>query len=326
MQSFRTIISLKKQPITIHHQTPVMLIGSCFANNIGNKLEDYKFRVQTNPFGVVYNPTSIYNSLNILLDKKTFTSKDLCFYNNKWISIYHYTNFSDENQDKCIKNINECLEKSYGFLRSCRFLFITFGTAMVYEYIKTGQIVSNCHKIPPKEFNQKLLTIEEIVNDYCIILNKLITEIPELQVIFTVSPVRHWKDGATCNQLSKSILNVSIHQLINKFPLNASYFPAYEIVMDDLRDYRYYNSDMLHLNQVAIDYIWEIFLQAYFEPETIKLNHQLDKIISAYHHKPVNPESKEYRQFAESILNYISELTIQYPFLDFSKEINYFSH
>ncbi|GAI96735.1 unnamed protein product, partial [marine sediment metagenome] len=230
-----------------------MFIGSCFTESIGGKLNDYKFPVDINPFGIIYNPSSVGKSLELLIGEKEFTIDDLFFYNGKWLSFFHHSSFSDKDPELCLSRINAKITESREFLKKAGFLFITFGTAWVFEWKESGETVSNCHKISALKFNHKLLAVEDILENYKTLIHKLLRFNPQLKIIFTVSPIRHWKDGAEGNQVSKAILLLSAHQLLKKFQ-SVSYFPAYEIIMDDLRDYRFYSDDMIHLNSVAIDY------------------------------------------------------------------------
>lgn len=323
MKLYRTIIETKESQNKISYHTPVLFMGSCFTENIGNKMQELKFPVLVNPFGVLYNPVSVRQSLEILLDKRDFEEKDLDFFNEQWYSFYHDTEFSNPDQKKCLDNINGKLNQARELFKNAKYLIVTFGTAWVYEYIKTEKIVSNCHKIPAKEFTRYKLGVEDIFVQWAKLLNRIEDFNPDLKVIFTVSPVRHWKDGAIQNQLSKSTLILAIHQIMKIFE-NVEYFPAFEIMMDDLRDYRFYADDMMHPSKVAIDYIWDHFASTFFEKETAIIFKEVYKIIQAKNHKPLNPNTNEYKKFKTSQINKIKELLENYPFLDFNSELNYF--
>lgn len=324
MSKFRTEIKPKSSENKITYDSKVLLVGSCFSDNIGEKLANYKFKVLNNPFGVLYNPYSIYNSLNILLNNTIFDLNNLHFYNGKWSSFNHHTTFSNSNKTICLENINKALKKSSTFLKKADFLFITFGTARIYTYKKTGQIVSNCHKIPAKQFDHTLLTVDKIVELYNDILTALFNNFPKINIVFTISPIRHWKDGAFGNQLSKSVLFLAINELLKSFD-NISYFPAYEIVMDDLRDYRFYEENMLHPNQTAVNYIWEHFVNSYIDKNCSIIFPDILKIANAFHHKPSETSSQEFVKFAIKITQLIDVLYKKYPYLDFTKEKNYFN-
>ncbi len=321
---FRTRVEIPSSKIKIDHTSGILLIGSCFADNIGSRLKELKFRAGHNPFGVLYNPVSVKDNLGLLMERKTFSESDLYRVNDRWISFSHYTHFSDPDQTVCLQKINDSIISASELLADARFLFITFGTARVYEFIKTGKIVANCHKIPAREFKRFLLNPEDIVREYDMLLPALRTYNPDLQIVFTVSPIRHWKDGATGNQLSKSILLVAIHQLVEKYEFT-HYFPAYEIFMDELRDYRFYAGDMLHPSDAALDYIWEKFTETFISDESVKLMRAIEKIIKAKAHRPVNASSIEHARFREKVREQIDEVLRIYPSLDFAEELAIFS-
>lgn len=316
---FRTEVEVEPSKYKINHKTPVMFLGSCFADNIGAMLVEKKFPVCINPFGVIYNPMSVKQSLDILLNKKKFQKDDLYQFNNRWISFYHHSRFSSPDLNKTLEKINSGIEKGADLLKMTNFLFITFGTAWVYEWKETGKVVSNCHKIPAREFNRRMLKPEEILEAWGEIIEKLKTQLPGLKIIFTVSPVRHWKDGAEGNMVSKSVLLYAIHLLRKKFP-DTDYFPSYEIMMDDLRDYRFYSEDMLHLNTTAVNYIWKKFDQRFFDDETRNILKKVDEINRAVAHKPFRPGSEDHLAFVEKTLQKIRQVESTFPSMDFSKE------
>jgi hypothetical protein len=299
-------------------------MGSCFADNIGSRLKNLKFVVEHNPFGVLYNPVSVKIDIELLAERKIFTESDLYWHNDRWISFNHYTLFSHPDNTTCLQKINDSAIPASELLAKARFLFITFGTSWVYEFSKTGQVVANCHKIPAGEFRRFLLSPEDIIRSYDELLAKLKAYNPDLNIVFTVSPIRHWKDGAAGNQLSKSILLVAIHNLVNRHH-NTSYFPAYEIFMDELRDYRFYARDMIHPSDAAQDYIWEKFTGTFISPESIDIMKEIEEILKARNHRPVNPDSAEFLQFRKRIREKIDALVKKYPALDLSGEIAYFS-
>ncbi|HJX72468.1 MAG TPA: GSCFA domain-containing protein [Bacteroidales bacterium] len=321
---FRTKVEIAASEVKMDHTAGILLIGSCFADNVGARLKSLKFRVEHNPFGVLYNPVSVKIDLELLTDRKIFTESDLHWFDNRWISFNHYTHFSDPDKTTCLQRINDSVVSASELLADARFLFITFGTSWVYEFRKTSQIVANCHKIPAGEFRRFLLNVEDIVQTYDMLMAKLKAFNPDLNIVFTVSPIRHWKDGATGNQLSKSILLVAIHHLVNKHH-NASYFPAYEIFMDELRDYRFYAKDMIHPSEAALDYVWEKFTNTFISAESIDIMKEIEEIIKAKNHRPVNPDSAEFLQFRKKIRERIYALVQKFPALNLSEEIAYFS-
>lgn len=302
---------------------PVLFMGSCFTENIGDRMEELKFPTTVNPFGVLYNPSSVRSGLEVLLDNRDFNENDLHFYNDQWLSFYHDTEFSDADKEKCLDKINSSVNAARKHLQTANYLIITFGTAWTYRYKKTGNIVSNCHKIPANEFERRKLSVEDIFVQWAKLLNRVEDLNPNLKIIFTVSPVRHWKDGAVQNQLSKSTLILAINQLMKIFE-NVEYFPAYEIMMDDLRDYRFYADDMLHPSAVAIDYIWDKFSKTYFEKETIEIIKEVNQIIQAKKHQPLNPDTKSHKIFLENQIAKIKEVSGKYNYLNFKDELDYF--
>ncbi len=323
--SFFTEIQIPEFPHRMDYSKSMMFFGSCFSENIGQKMNDLKFKVDTNPFGILYNPESIANSLKLLLNNRTFTEVDLFFDQGLWNSFYHHSRFSDVDRDVVLKKINSRIEYSTEFLRKADFLVITFGTAWVYEHINTGQIVSNCHKIPAKQFNRYRLGVNEISEAYHHLLEEIWKINPKLKIIFTVSPIRHWKDGAVENQVSKSTLILAIDRLITGLgDRGCRYFPSYELMMDELRDYRFYADDMLHLSTVAIDYIFERFSKVMISRESNEISKKILKLKKSFEHRPVNPGTDKYREFICFNLSQIKQLIIDFPSLDFTPEQIYF--
>lgn len=321
MKLFRTVVEIPESQNKITHNDNIMILGSCFSENIGKKLLNYKFNVCVNPFGVLYNPFSIKQSLKIILENKFFTVNDLYKYNENWLSFYHDTEFSDENVDICLERINSSLKKAFEIFNKLDYLIITFGTAHVYEFIETGKIVSNCHKIPSKYYKKYLLEPDNIIKEYEKLLKKIFELKENLKIIFTISPVRYIRDGFEQNQLSKAILIYSVHKICEIFNKNVFYFPAYEIFMDELRDYRFYADDMIHPSEFAIDYLWERFMSTYFTNETKEIVEEIDKILKRLNHRPFKPNSKEYKNFVETTISEIKKLEKKYSFLNFNEEI-----
>ncbi len=320
---FRTVVNIPESPDKINYSSKLVFIGSCFTEEIGKKLTDNLFNVDINPFGVIYNPISVLNSLQILLDKRKFTEQDLERRGQIWFSWYHHSRFSFPDKQQTLDAINSRIELSSEFLRQADFLFITFGTAWVYVLNRTGQVVANCHKLPDRIFTRRLLDIDEIVNSYSQLLPALWKVNPDLKIIFTVSPVRHWKDGAVGNQLSKSILIVAIHRLLERFG-QLGYFPSYEIVMDELRDYRFYAGDMIHIGSQGVDYIWLRFQQTYFSQDMEKTIKEVEKLVKARGHRPFNPNTEEYKQFVNTMIERIMILRKNQPHIRIDELLEYF--
>ncbi len=299
-------------------------MGSCFTENIGQKLEDLKYPVDINPFGILYNPVSVANGIRMLLQPESLQKDDLIEHRGVWHSFAHHGRVSSVNADETLQQINQRLQLSSAFLKEAKFLFITFGTAWVYRYLKTGKIVSNCHKIPAAEFERERLSVSEIIAQYESLLNDVWQMNPHLKVIFTVSPIRHWKDGAIENQRSKSTLLLAIDALVKHFAGKCAYFPSYEIVMDELRDYRFYAADMLHLNEVALEYIWERFQEKLVDDGSRKISLAVKKIRTAALHRPLNQNTIEFRKFVENSLQQIQDLENKHPYLKLKLEKEYF--
>jgi hypothetical protein len=319
--SFFTEIKIPEFPWKMDYSKSMMFFGSCFSENIGQKLQDLKFDIDLNPFGILYNPVSIANSMKILLEKRIFTSDDLFYDQGLWNSFYHHSRFSDNDRDAALEKINGRIALSNEFLLKTDFLMITFGTSWVYELIKTGQVVTNCHKVPSAEFKRFRLGVDEITDVYRGLLNEIWRFNPNLKVIFTVSPIRHWKDGAVENQVSKATLLLAIDRMISEFGgINIGYFPSYELMMDELRDYRFYTEDMLHISPVAIDYIFERFGKVMISNDSMQIAKHVVKIRKAVLHRPVNSASVEYERFLLYNLEEINKLTITFPYLNFANE------
>ena len=319
--SFRTEIKQPKVEYAISHKNSILLMGSCFAENIGQKLSGYKFATHINPFGILFNPLSISQSLNILTDNFLFEESDLLLHKNEWISFSHHGRFSHSDKKECLKNINEKLLESRAFLQKADLLILTLGTAVSYRY--KGNIVANCHKIPQKEFQKQILSVGDIVSALGNSIEKIKFVNKDLRILFTVSPIRYIKNDMTENALSKAQLLVATHELLSGIE-NSDYFPAYEIMMDDLRDYRFYNQDMLHPSPLAIDYIWNKFSHRFFDKETTQQNALINELILAKNHRLKNPFSAESKRFKEEQLEKIRKIQTHYPQLDFEEEIKYF--
>ncbi|MEI6555167.1 MAG: GSCFA domain-containing protein [Paludibacter sp.] len=313
--NFQTKVEIPSSDLKITYEDSIMTLGSCFAENIGRKLQQVYFETDINPFGVLYNPISISNSIRLLLKNKPFKTTDLFENRGLWQSFSHSSLFSATTSVQCLENINVRFQKAANTLQKTNYLLITFGTAWVFEDKESGSVVSNCHKLPADNFTRRRLTVDEIVTEYSKLINELIDKLPDLKLIFSVSPIRHWKDGAHENNLNKSILLLAIEALQNQFP-NVGYFPAYEIQMDELRDYRFYASDMLHPSDVAIEYIWKRFSDTYFDSTTTATCKEIEQLSADLAHRPLFPESEEYRKFQLHINQKLADLKRKYPFLD----------
>jgi hypothetical protein len=296
--SFRTAIKLNPEKNKIDYQSKIILFGSCFSESIGTKFRYFKFNELTNPYGILFNPIAIENAVRECVLQKEYNQQDLFFHNEQWHSYKHHSDFSNADATVVLKKINNRIQETHEQLKNATHLILTLGTAMAYEHLKSKQIVANCHKVPQKKFQKKMLTIEEIVESLQNIKKKIHVINPSITLVLTVSPVRHLKDGMLENSLSKAHLLSAIHQVTD---LQTSYFPSNEIILDDLRDYRFYEKDMLHPNEVAIDYIWNIFKNTWISSKTEILQKEIEHIQKGLLHKPFNPSSDAHQLFKEKI-------------------------
>ena len=317
--NLQTKITVAAPDFSIDYNSRLMMLGSCFAENMGSKFSYYKFDVDVNPCGIIYNPLSVANVLRLLVEGKRFEKNDLREVGGKWVSLFHHGAFSSADPDECLHRINDRLTKATGELRTLDLLVITWGTAWVYKYIPENIIVSNCHKIPSREFERSRLSVEDIVREYLVLIERLREINPGLRILFTVSPIRHWKDGAHGNQLSKATLLLAIDRLREEIQ-HVYYFPAYEIVLDELRDYRFYAEDMVHVSGFTVDYIWERFLYSFISPEVFGLMNQIGRINKGVAHRPFEPQSEEYQRLVKKMLAEIAMISRSYPMIDFSEE------
>jgi hypothetical protein len=298
-----------------------MIFGSCFSENIGNLMLDNKFDVELNPFGILYNPLSISTAIRRLLSKKTFSESELTRYDEMYHSFLHHGSFSAADRDECLRRINERYELAAKRIDQTDLFLITFGTAYVYRLKESGNIVGNCHKFPADFFTISRISIENVFDEWSKLIEEILKINQKSKFVFTVSPIRHWKDGAHENQLSKSILLLSIDRLMQKFPDSVRYFPAYELIMDDLRDYRFYASDMIHPSETAIEYIWERFRETFFSDETEKILSEWRPLLLALKHRPVNKDLNAYGSFLKKTLSKLLQFQEKYPFISLSNEI-----
>ncbi|WP_278365431.1 GSCFA domain-containing protein [Butyricimonas virosa] len=317
--NLQTKITVAAPDFLIDYNSRLMMLGSCFAENMGSKFSYYKFDVDVNPCGIIYNPLSVANVLRLIVEGKQFEKSDLRQVGGKWVSLYHHGAFSSTDPDECLRRINDRLTKATGELRTLDLLVITWGTAWVYRYTRENIVVSNCHKIPSQEFERSRLSVEDIVKEYLVLIGRLREINPGLRILFTVSPIRHWKDGAHGNQLSKATLLLAIDRLREELQ-HVYYFPAYEIVLDELRDYRFYADDMLHMSGFTVDYIWERFLYSFISPEVLGLMNQIGRVNKGVAHRPFDPQSEEYQRLVKKMLAEIAMISRSYPMIDFSEE------
>lgn len=316
---FRTVVDIGPLAEKLDYDSRILMLGSCFAENIGEKLKYYRFATELNPCGIVYNPMSVANVLKLIAEDYRFQEEDLWENAGKWVSLYHHGSFSSEDKQVCLSRINGRLKKAAEGLRHARLLLITFGTSWVYRHKASDSIVANCHRFPSADFERYRLSPGEIVREYKALIARLREICPHLKVVFTVSPIRHWKDGAHGNQLSKAVLLLAVEELVQQIP-EVYYFPSYEIVMDELRDYRFYGEDMLHLSSQAVEYIWERFRDTWISPSVEALMKRIDKLNKKLAHRPFAPQSEEYEIFRQQIRQEIEALKEINQNIDFSSD------
>lgn len=316
--SFRTEVKAPLPPFSITHATKMVSIGSCFSENIGKKFQGAKFPITINPFGQQYNPGSIAVGIERLISGKLYTAEELFQANELYNSFDHHGSFSRFDKQETLQHINTEFEQAAKALREADVLFLTFGTAHVFELKATGNIVSNCHKLPASTFNFRLMEVDEIVEKLDAALQQLKTLNSKLKTLFTVSPVRYFAFGHYENSVSKSHLFTAIYKLQQLHP-GTYYFPAYEMVIDDLRDYRFYKEDMLHPNHQAIEYVWQRLTETMLDKSSTALLKEVADITQAANHRPRHPESEAHQNFIKRTLEKIAGLESKYA-MDFTTE------
>lgn len=313
---FRTAIRIGDKHKHIEHHDYIMMLGSCFSDNIGCKLHDAMFHVNVNPFGTVYNPASILNEVRRIISGEQITAEELFHANGVWNHFGFHSHFSKASKNDALERMNQRLTQAHEHLLNCDIVIITLGTAFVYEHNSSKQVVSNCHKLPASEFSRKMMSIEEVSS--C--LNEIIGEIrsftPKARIIFTVSPIRHVADGLEQNQLSKSILRAVAGVTAANHNEYCDYFPAYEIMMDDLRDYRFYAADMVHPSDVAIEYIWNTFKASYFNDRTAQAVLRCERLSKRLSHRHMTDNQEAIACFKAETSEIAANLIKEYPYLE----------
>ena len=308
-----TEVLIPEYPFKLDHSSTTLMMGSCFTEEVGRFLEKYLFPVCMNPFGVTYNPLSVLQGMKALREKEAYTAGDLDQHNGQWFSFDHYTRFSHPEQEQVLHGINQKFLEARQLFEKASCLIITWGTAWVYRHRSTQRVVNNCHKIPAGEFTRFRLRAREVTEAYEPFLDSLIRQSPEIRILVTVSPVRHWKDGAHGNQLSKSVLLLAAEALKSSFPDHCFYFPSYEIVMDELRDYRFYGPDLLHTNDMATMYIWERFKPALIHERSQEIIHELEPLLRMRRHRPVSSTGPAYDRLLQQVNELKLDLFKKYP-------------
>jgi len=325
MDNFRTEVGVTPHDSKSSYDAHMLFMGSCFATNIGEYFKQTQFNALVNPFGVLYNPFSIANALGKIMDKDAkYALADLTQHNGLWQSFDHHGQFNHENSDICLSRINKSLSEGQCFLKKTNVLFITFGTAWVYQLVENDKIVSNCHKFPATHFNRFLSNVDSIVELYDELFQNLQNLYPKIQVVLTISPVRHWKDGAHGNQLSKAMLHLAVEQLVKRFS-NVFYFPAYELLLDDLRDYRFYADDLLHPSKVAIEYIKNKYIDAWLDDNAKQFIRRISKLSKAVCHRPFNTSTVSYSEFIKRTVMQSEQLQKEFPNVSLKQMIDEFA-
>jgi hypothetical protein len=327
---FHLEFSPKPFDVKINHRQNLLLIGSCFTEQIGTKLVNHKFSVLDNPNGILFNPVSITRSISSYIDNKQYTGSDLFYQNECWNSWEHHSRFSDPDAGECLKGINASQSRAHAFLQKTDWLLITLGSAFVYEFpslpgegLGVRSVVANCHKVPTDKFAKKLLAADEVVSDLQNMITKAVAFNSNLKIIFTISPVRHLRDGFVENNRSKATLIQAVHQLVDTNH-NCFYFPAYELIIDDLRDHRFFAEDMVHPNYAATNYVWEKFIATCIDESSQQLMKEIAVIVAAKNHKPFNPTSEQHKKFLQTNLEKVKKLQQQFSYLNLEEEENFF--
>lgn len=317
---FNTPIPIPQSDFKIDYNSKIVLFGSCFAENMATKFDFFKFENSCNPFGILFHPLAIEKLIDFAVSEKQFNEEDVFFHNERWHSFDAHSDLSNSSKATLITDLNRIVELLKRELQEASHIIITYGTSWVYRNIATNNIVANCHKVPQQAFRKEILSVDTIQKSMHNTIDLIQKINPKVNFIFTVSPVRHLKDGFVENQQSKAHLISAIHQIlqteISKLK-SAIYFPSYEIMMDELRDYRFYAEDMIHPNQVAVDYIWQRFTETTISQDGLSIMKDVETIQKGLAHRPFNPNSESHQQFLSTLEVKCSKLVSQYSFMKF---------
>ncbi|MBK8488111.1 MAG: GSCFA domain-containing protein [Bacteroidetes bacterium] len=323
MMQFRTELFPASEAIVINYNSRIFTIGSCFTEHISNTLRTLKFNVLSNPFGIVYNPVSICNQLERIVKRKYFIADDLFLSEGVYRTFEAHSIMADYTQEETLQKINTVIDESHIRLQNTTHVIITFGASIIHELSETKSIVANNHKQAASTFQKRFLTIIEIVEAYLMIIFYLKKMNADIEIVFTISPVRHIKDGLTDNTISKSLLFAALHEILNKKDI--FYFPSYELVIDDLRDYRFFEKDLVHPNAMAIDYVWEKFKSWAISKDCYSTMENISKINSAIQHRPFFNKTEQHKEFRKKMVGFTLQLQKKNPMLNFEKEIEFFT-
>jgi len=320
---FRVEVDIPEMPFKIDRKTPILSLGSCFSQRIGRRLHELIFQVEVDPFGVIYDPISISNALMEIAVNKVYSSIDLQKKNDLFFSFSHSTLFSGADKIEVLDRINSRIEAANAMLREAPLIMITLGTAWAFRNKEMDRFVANCHKLPGSLFERELLSVDRIVTALSRALNSVKKVVPQAKILFTVSPVRHLRDGLVNDQLGKSTLFVALNEL-RKEHSDLLYFPAFELLQHELRDYRFYAEDMTHPSEQASEYIWEQFENALIQPFEHGISKRIGSIQKAMQHRVQRGTTAEHQKFLQDQLDKIEELLEQHPELDLSAQASYF--
>ncbi len=316
----QTNIPLQKQTHNqIDYHSKLLLLGSCFVENIGQKFNYFKFKSFQNPFGILYHPRAIENLILNSINEKMYDESDIFYHNERWHCFDAHSDLSSTSKVELLNNLNDSIKSTNKQINKSTHIIITLGTAWAYRFIETDNVVANCHKVPQKKFLKQIQSVKSIIESLEAIIELIKSVNPEVSILFTVSPVRHIKDGFVENTQSKSHLISAIHSILSPRAQSRGlyYFPSYEIMMDELRDYRYYAEDMLHPNKVAVNYIWERFQSVWITSEAFQIMDEVDSIQKGINHKPFNSEGDQHKVFLKSLEDKKSQLKQQFPDITF---------
>lgn len=319
---FRRELIIRSFPEKISIKDPIMLVGSCFSDNLGEKLKHNRFNVMINPSGIMFNPVSITRSLTSYITGHPYDHSMIFKTQEWWTSWDHHTRFSHADPDALLDMMNSSLKEAHDFLKKTKWLIITLGSAWVYQ-LDNGDVVANCHKVPTDKFRKKLLAVEDVLSSLDNLIHRLFIYNPGIKIMFTISPVRHLRDGFIENNRSKAVLIQAVHHLVDKFS-NLFYFPSYELVIDDLRDYRFYAEDMVHPNYQATEYVWQKFVDACMDAGTLNVMKEINLVNAARAHKPFQPKSEAHMKFRRKQFDNLLRLEKEYPFINWREDIEHF--
>ncbi|HZJ58749.1 MAG TPA: GSCFA domain-containing protein [Chitinophagaceae bacterium] len=333
--NFMVNIDLRKPPRQINYEDKILLIGSCFTEHIGNSLEELKFSVLQNPNGILFDPRSVSQSLVSYIENRQYNEKDFFQLNEIWHSWRHHSRFSNTNLNEAVRIVNTSQQMAHQFLKQADWIIVTLGSSFSYQLTEqaanaggdpreAGAGVANCHRAPAQWFNKHLMTVDEIILNLDEALRQLFQLNPGLNIVFTVSPVRHIRDGVVDNNRSKARLIEVVHQLVSKYD-NLNYFPAYELVIDVLRDYRFFDTDLVHPNYMATEFVLEKFAESFIDEPTQKLMQEIKSLVTARKHKAFQPDTTAHQQFLKTYFEKAKVLKEKYSFLDLDEEIKYFN-